>query len=142
METERFLTTRLAHIPQVLEQHQRRRQALQAERVSLNAWLERLTAENVRNPDAPVCQVRMDAGFASGTNLAWLIEMGYIPVTKALSDQTTCEPSLGCLPVGSRWAIMPRCWAVPNATCMTVHIPWPPQSSASRRELATAMPLS
>ena len=31
--------------------------------------------------------VRIDAGFASGPNLAWLIEMGYIPYTKAYNDK-------------------------------------------------------
>jgi len=31
----------------------------------------------------------MDAGFTSGENLTWLIEMGYCPNTKAPNDQTT-----------------------------------------------------
>ncbi len=31
----------------------------------------------------------MDAGFTSGENLTWLIEMGYCPNTKAPNAQTT-----------------------------------------------------
>lgn len=31
----------------------------------------------------------MDAGFVSGENLTWLLEMGYCPNTKAPNDRTT-----------------------------------------------------
>lgn len=73
----------------VLAGHQRQVGALQEEQKTLTQWLTQLEAENAANPDPPICVLRVDAGFASGPNLTWLIEMGYQVSTKAPNDQTT-----------------------------------------------------
>jgi hypothetical protein len=55
----------------------------------LTAHAARLVAENL-TLTAPVRAVfRIDAGFSSGANLAWLIEMGYDVLTKAHNAQVT-----------------------------------------------------
>jgi hypothetical protein len=41
-----------------------------------------LTAQNASQPHAPICRVRMDAGFCSGANLTALLELGYDVETK------------------------------------------------------------
>jgi hypothetical protein len=54
------------------------------------AWQARLEADNRTNPDPPPhVETRMDAGFASGENLTWLLEMGYCLNTKAMNSRTT-----------------------------------------------------
>ena len=55
----------------------------------LKTWQAQLEQENQANPDAPVCEARMDSGFSGGANVTWLIEMGYQVNTKAPSDKTT-----------------------------------------------------
>jgi len=55
----------------------------------LKTWQAHLEQENQANPDAPVCEARMDSGFSGGANVTWLIEMGYQVNTKAPSDKTT-----------------------------------------------------
>jgi hypothetical protein len=55
----------------------------------LRAWQARLVRDNLDNPNAPEIEARMDAGFASGRNLTWLLEMGYWPNTKSPNAQTT-----------------------------------------------------
>jgi hypothetical protein len=79
----------IARSQRVLAGHRQRLQAWHAERTATQAWLEKLEADNATNPDAPICEARMDAAFTTGVNLTWLIEMGYIPNTKAPSDKTT-----------------------------------------------------
>ena len=61
-----------------------RRQWEEGER--LRARRERLLAENGRQPDAPRCKMRLDAGFCSGENLTELIELGYEVETKSAND--------------------------------------------------------
>jgi len=73
----------------VVAKHRQRIQALEAERESLCAWLAQLEADNASNPNAPACLWRMDAGFGSGENIAWLIEMGYAVETKSPNAKTT-----------------------------------------------------
>lgn len=54
------------------------------------AWRTALEDDNRTNPNPPpYVEARMDAGFMSGENLTWLIEMGYCPNTKAPNDRTT-----------------------------------------------------
>jgi hypothetical protein len=79
----------IAQIQHVLAGHHQRLQTLQDERAATQVWLEKLETDNATNPDAPVCEARMDSGFTTGPNLTWLIEMGYIPNTKAPNDKTT-----------------------------------------------------
>jgi hypothetical protein len=82
--------TQLAQAQRMLTQHQARLLEQQAGLTQLRAWLAQLQADNQTNPDPPLyVEVRMDAGFASGENLTWLLEMGYCPNTKAPNGQTT-----------------------------------------------------
>ena len=74
---------------QVITKHRQKIQALETERQALRAWLAQLEADNASNPDAPACLWRMDAGFGSGENIAWLIEMGYAVETKSPNAKTT-----------------------------------------------------
>jgi hypothetical protein len=84
------LETQLAQAQRMLTQHQARLQEQQAAWTQLRMWQAHLRAENQTNPDPPqYIEVRMDAGFASGENLTWLLEMGYCPNTKAPNGQTT-----------------------------------------------------
>jgi hypothetical protein len=68
---ERDLTNLLAHQAQLAE------------------WLAELESDNATllNPLSVV--LRVDAGFSSDDNLAWLIEMGYVVYTKVHNGQTT-----------------------------------------------------
>lgn len=74
----------------------------------LNTWQTQLAADNRSNPDPPAyVEARMDAGFVSGDNLTWLLEMGYCPNTKAPNDRTTAalraqlSPQTRWVPVGA-----------------------------------------
>jgi len=68
------------------ERHRQREQALPQAHQALAQRIAQYQMENAANPHPVVIFVRIDAGFASGLNLAWLIEMGYIPYTKAHED--------------------------------------------------------
>ncbi|HET7091186.1 MAG TPA: hypothetical protein VFL17_21335 [Anaerolineae bacterium] len=84
------LEQQIATATRVLAQHRARLTQQQVGLADLQAWQAQLEADNRTNPDAPpYCEVRMDAGFVSGENLTWLIEMGYCPNTKAPNDRTT-----------------------------------------------------
>ncbi|HSH79836.1 MAG TPA: hypothetical protein VLA19_15025, partial [Herpetosiphonaceae bacterium] len=63
--------------------------ALEAEQADLTAWLAHLTADNAAAPSPVTIVMRLDAGFATDANLAWLIEMGYTVLTKVYSGHTT-----------------------------------------------------
>src|SRR3990172_9135780 len=56
---------------------------LQAELTQLDQWLAELETDNQTNPNPVSFALRIDAGFSTGPNLTWLIEMGYIVLTKA-----------------------------------------------------------
>ena len=56
---------------------------LQEQQTHLDEWLAELEADNLANPNPIPFVLRIDAGFSTGQNLAWLIEMGYIVLTKA-----------------------------------------------------------
>ena len=56
------------------------------------AWAARrltLEADNQANANPVTILVRMDAGFGSGTQIGWLIEMGYLVYTKAYGGTST-----------------------------------------------------
>jgi len=69
------------------ERHRQKAQALREAHQALAQRIVQYQAENIANPHPVVIFVRIDAGFASGPNLAWLIEMGYIPYTKANNNK-------------------------------------------------------
>lgn len=56
---------------------------LQEQLTQLKTWLAKLEADNQANPNPIPFTLRIDAGFSTGPNLTWLIEMGYIILTKA-----------------------------------------------------------
>ena len=56
---------------------------LQEQQTHLDEGLVELEADNLANPNPVRFVLRIDAGFSTGPNLAWLIEMGYIVLTKA-----------------------------------------------------------
>jgi hypothetical protein len=84
------LVEQIIQAQRVLDRHQARLTQLAAELTRLRAWQAQLEADNQANPNPPPhVSTRMDAGFATGENLAWLLEMGYWPDTKAANGQTT-----------------------------------------------------
>jgi hypothetical protein len=73
-------------------QMQRQHQLIQAQQrglLALDEWLATLDADNRANPNPVTLVLRLDAGFSTGANLTWLIEMGYVIVTKAHHSQTS-----------------------------------------------------
>jgi len=89
---------KLAKIPERWQQaeraaasHRARLDQLQAERTELKAHLARLRSHNESNPEPVPVIVRLDAGFGTGPNLTWLIEMGYIIYTKACNAQVAAK---------------------------------------------------
>ena len=84
------LDTQIANCRQVLAKHQAHARDQETALANLRAWQAQLEAENRTNPNPPpYVEARMDAGFVSGANLTWLLEMGYCPNTKAPNDRTT-----------------------------------------------------
>jgi hypothetical protein len=84
------LAAQIARCQQVLINHQARLAEQKRALAELQAWQAQLVADNQTNPDPPAyVEARMDAGFVSGENLTWLLEMGYCPNTKAPNDRTT-----------------------------------------------------
>jgi hypothetical protein len=84
------LREQLARAQRVLSEHQARLVEQETELARLRTWQAQLEADNQTNPNAPAhITARMDAGFAAGENLAWLLEMGYWPDTKAANGRTT-----------------------------------------------------
>jgi hypothetical protein len=68
---------------------------LQAQQAELQTWLADLSADNVQGSSLAPCVMRLDAGFATEANLAWLIEIGYTVLTKLHSGQTTSRLQRG-----------------------------------------------
>ena len=90
------LTQRLQRRRKALEKQERSAQPwdatiarLETERLSLVARHAELEVDNQTNPNPIDLQVRVAAGFGSGPEIAWLIEMGYVVYTKAYSDKVT-----------------------------------------------------
>jgi len=89
---------KLKKAPQQLQQvqraaatHRRRLECWQAEHAELSAHLAQLQADNERNPNPVTIILRIDAGFGTGPNITWLIEMGYIVYTKAYNAQVATK---------------------------------------------------
>jgi len=72
---------RIARQQQTIDEHQ-------AALLSLEAWSVSLDTDNRANPNPVPMVVRLDAGFSTGLNLTWLIEMGYTVLTKAHHSST------------------------------------------------------
>lgn len=78
----------LKQIQDKLARQQTQLTALQDTLVALDEYLASLDADNRANPNPVSVVLRIDAGFSTGPNLAWLIEMGYTVLTKAHSGNT------------------------------------------------------
>jgi hypothetical protein len=68
---------------------QQRLNHLQDQLLTLDEWLAYLEADNSANPNPVTMVVRIDAGFSTGANLTWLIEMGYTVLTKTHHSHST-----------------------------------------------------
>jgi len=82
---------KLARAQQAAATHRQRLEHWRAQYTELTTYLEQLEADNAQNPDPVAIIVRMDAGFGTGPNLTWLIEMGYIIYTKAGNAQVVAK---------------------------------------------------
>jgi hypothetical protein len=82
--------------------HRARLDQVQAEGAELKVHLDRLRSDNENNPEPVTIILRLDAGFGTGPNLAWLIEMGYIIYTKAFNAQVAARLRDKVKP-GHRW---------------------------------------
>lgn len=90
------MRVRLAHRQAVLARSRERWQKALAEQARLQTWRSQLEEENRQNPNAPICVCRQDAGFCSGENLTWQIEMGYQVETKSTSGKLTTALQKRC----------------------------------------------
>lgn len=72
---------RLARQQQKIDEHQ-------AALLRLEDWWVTLDTDNLANPNPVPMVIRLDAGFSTGPNLTWLIEMGYTVLTKAHHSST------------------------------------------------------
>jgi hypothetical protein len=104
------LTQRLQRGRKAVEVYEQKAHKLDATLVRLEterqAWVARraeLAADNQTNPNPVTIQIRVDAGFGSGAEIAWLIEMGYVVYTKAYSDKVT-QAMRRRLPADSVWS--------------------------------------
>ena len=75
---------------------------LQDELLSLDEWLAHLETDNQANPNPVPILLRMDAGFSTGPNVTWLIEMGYAVLTKAYHG-ATADSLCQRVPHGAEW---------------------------------------
>lgn len=98
------LEVQIAQGQQILAKHQAATTQAEQQLAELKVWCQQLENDNRVNPQPPAyMEVRMDAGFVSGENLTWVLEMGYCPNTKAPNDKTT-RALRKQLPVGSTWS--------------------------------------
>jgi hypothetical protein len=74
----------------------------QTQLLALDEWLAYLEADNAANPNPMPIVVRLDAGFSTGLNLTWLIEMGYIVLTK-VHHQASTDSLRRRLPAQADW---------------------------------------
>lgn len=79
----------LARAQQAVSRQVAKVHRLWVELAALEFRLEQYRAENLRNRASVRAIFRLDGGFGSGENLAWLIEMGYEVYGKAINDKVT-----------------------------------------------------
>ena len=96
---------------QKLQRGERQRQAeldkQQDQLLALDERLAYLETDNQNTPNPVAIVLRIDAGFSSGPNLAWLIEMGYTVLTKA-HNGATAHSLLGTVPAQTAWTTVGR----------------------------------
>jgi hypothetical protein len=97
----------LKQIQDKLTHQQAQLMALQDTLVALDEYLASLDTDNQANPNPVSVVLRIDAGFSTGPNLAWLIEMGYTVLTKAHSGNTA-DSLRRRLPTQTSWTRVGR----------------------------------
>jgi hypothetical protein len=80
---------------------------LQDDLISLDEWWSQLETDNQTNLNPVSIVLRIDAGFSTGPNLAWLIEMGYAIRTKA-HHGSTADCLRRRVPSQARWTRVGR----------------------------------
>jgi hypothetical protein len=91
-------TRREQHIARAREREARLVQQLahlEVQQAELQSWLAELDADNVAGSHLATIVIRLDAGFATDANLAYLIELGYTVLTKVHSGHTTSRLQRG-----------------------------------------------
>jgi len=97
------LEAQIATAQQIIGKHQHQLLEQETSLTDLLRWQAQLDTDNRTNPEPPpYVEARIDAGFASGENLTWLLEMGYGPNTKAPNGQTAIAMRAH-LPKGRPW---------------------------------------
>jgi hypothetical protein len=96
---------------QKLQRRQRRQQAeldkQQEQQILLDERIAYLDTDNQNTPNPVDIVLRIDAGFSTGPNMAWLIEMGYIVLTKA-HNGATANSLRGTIPAQTEWTTVGR----------------------------------
>lgn len=112
---------------------------LQEQQTHLDEWLAELGADNLANPNPIPFVLRIDAGFSTSLNLAWLIEMGYIVLTKA-HHASICHSLQQRLVEPVRWTRVGRNAEAVNMGDYYQHdCPYPLQAMLIRYHLPTEL---
>jgi hypothetical protein len=109
---------------------QQRQKVLQQEDVvlSLAEWQAQLETDNDTNPNPVPIVLRVDAGFSTGPNLTWLIEMGYVVLTKAHSGNSATALRRR-LPSTPAWTqVGSNAWAIEMGDYYQNNCPYPLQA--------------
>ena len=103
--------------------------------LTIDEWLAGLEADNMANPNPVAMVVRIDAGFSTGPNLTWLIEMGYTILTKAHHSAST-HSLRRQLPAQAEWTVVGKnADAVAMANYYQNECPYPLQAMLVRYHL-------
>jgi hypothetical protein len=89
------------------DRQQRNLDELQEDLTSLDEWLSHLETDNQTSLNPVRIVLRIDAGFSIGSNLTWLIEMGYAIRTKA-HHGSTADCLRRRVPPQARWTRVGR----------------------------------
>jgi hypothetical protein len=84
------------------DRQQRELDEMQDDLTSLDEWLSCLETDNQTNLNPVSVVLRIDAGFSTGPNLTWLIEMGYAMRTKA-HHSSTADCLRRLVPPDAQW---------------------------------------
>jgi hypothetical protein len=89
------------------DRQQRELDQMQDDLISLDEWLGCLETDNQTNLNPVSIMLRIDAGFSTGSNLTWLIEMGYAIRTKA-HHSSTADCLRRLVPSDAKWTRVGR----------------------------------
>lgn len=87
--------------------------------------LAELEADNAATPNPVTIIARIDAGFGTADNVAWLIEMGYIVLTKAHNEQVTTKLRRQVTDATPWERVGKNAWATWLATHQLAECPYP-----------------